>query len=718
MLQNHRWPSLLCYLDLMSPCYRAFALPFALAIMPSLHAESPKPPVAKKVAHEMKLFGDTRNDPYFWMRDRKNPAVMEYVSAENSYTNSVFAPIEPMVDKVYKEILSHIKQTDLSPPYPDGGFFYYSRTVEGLQYPIYCRKKGSLEAPEEVLFDVNAMAKGHKFYSHRGPDPAPNHTLIGYEVDTTGYREYNFHIRDQAAGKDLPDVIERVSGVEWAEDGKTVIYGRQHPQTKRSYQVWRHTLGSPAAQDVLIYEEKDERYGIHPGKTESGRFLTITIESGSTSEVRFVDAKRPAEAFQTLIPRREGITYEMTDQGDLFYILINDTSRDFRVVTAPIATPAQSNWKEAISARPGLYIEAMHAFRNHMVYGLRLNGLDALRIVDTRTGGWHDIQFEEAAYAAQISVNRVYDTPVLRFSYTSVVTPQSIYDYNMDTRARTLVKLQEVPHYDASQYAVERVQVKSHDGTLVPMTIFYKKGFPKDASRPVYLYGYGAYAIPIKPTFSASRLSLLDRGFAYAIAHIRGGTDLGYSWYEAGKLLKKKNTFRDFVACAEYLIANKYSHPKKLSIEGGSAGGLLVGASMNLRPDLFHTVVAAVPFVDVVSSLLDDTIPLSTTDGEEFGSPKKQEFYEYMKSYSPYDNTAPARYPNLYIFSSMNDSQVPYWEPLKWTAKLRAANQGDSTIVLRMNVDAGHGGASGRYDRLKEVAQSYAFVLHTLGIQN
>ena len=686
--------------------------------MSTLNAETVKAPVAKAVPYEMKLFGDTRNDPYFWMRDRKNPAVLEYVKAENAHTDGVFEPINPLADKVYHEILSHIKQTDLSPPYPHDGYFYYSRTVEGLQYPLFCRKKGSLDTPEEILFDVNALAKGHKFYSHQGPDPAPDHNLIGYEVDTTGYRDYNFHIRNQSTGKDLPDVIDRVAGVEWAEDGKTILYGRQHPQTKRAYQVWRHTLGTPASADVLVYEEQDERFDIHPGKTESSRFLTITAYSGSTSEVRYVDAARPAEPFRVLIPRRDGITYEMSDQGDRFYILINDTSRDFRVVSAPIATPGQEHWKEVIAAQPGLYIEALHAFRNHIVYGLRINGLDALRVTDTRTGASHDIKFDEASYSAQITVNKVYDTPVLRFSYTSVVTPQSVFDYNMDTRARTLVKQQEVPHYDATQYAVERVQVKSHDGTLVPMTVFYKKGFPKDASRPVHMYGYGAYAIAMKPSFSASRLSLLDRGVAYAIAHIRGGTDLGYSWYEAGKLLKKKNTFRDFIACAEYLIANKYTHPKKLSIEGGSAGGLLVGAVMNMRPDLFHTVIAAVPFVDVVSSLLDDTIPLTTTDAEEFGSPKVQEFYEYMKSYSPYDNTTPARYPNVYIFSSMNDSQVPYWEPLKWTAKLRAVNEGKSLIALRMNIDAGHGGASGRYDRLKEVAQSYAFVLYTLGVTN
>jgi len=664
----------------------------------------------------MKLFGDTRQDPYFWMRDRSNPDVMAYVKAENAYTDAVFAPFEPLVAKVNKEILSHIKQTDLSPPYPDGGYLYYSRTVEGQQYPIFCRKKPVAEAPEEILFDVNAMAKGHKFYSHKGPDPAPDHNLIGYEVDTTGYREYNFHVRDQSTGKDLPDVIERVSGVEWAEDGKTVIYGRQHPQTKRSYQVWRHTLGEPASSDVLIYEEKDERYDVYPGKTESGRFLTITAASGSTSEVRYADARNPSSPFRVLIPRREGITYEMTSHDGRLYLLINDTSRDFRVVSMPEDSPGEANWKEVIPARKGLYIETMHAFRHFMVYGLRVEGLDTLRVTDTRTGREHDIQFEEAAYAASIGVNRVYDTPVLRFSYTSMVTPQSIFDYNMETRERTLVKRQEVPGYDPSLYTVERERVRSHDGTMVPVTILYRKGFPKDGTRPVHLYGYGAYAIPMQPTFSASRLSLLDRGFAYAIAHIRGGTELGYSWYEAGKLLRKKNTFQDFAACAEYLIAHKYAHPKKLSIEGGSAGGLLMGAVMNMKPGLFHAVIAAVPFVDVVSTLLDDTIPLSTTDAEEFGSPKRQEFYEYMKSYSPYDNTAPARYPDVYIFSSMNDSQVPYWEPLKWTAKLRAANQGDSTIVLRMNVDAGHGGASGRYDRILEVAQSYAFILHSLGI--
>lgn len=689
-----------------------------LMLSTALPGEDAVAPVAKKVAHEMKAFGDTRQDPYFWLRQREDPAVLEYIKAENAYTASVMKPMEPLIDKVYKELLGRIKQTDMSVPTRDHGYYYYTRTEEGKQYSITARKKASLEAPEEILLDQNEMAKGLKFFSLGASTVSPNQNLLAYSTDTTGYREFTLHVRDLSTRKDLPDTVARTSGVTWAEDGKSILYTIQQAQSKRSYQVWLHTLGTPAAADKLLFEEKDERFNVGIGKSLSKKYLVINVSSGRTSEFRYVDAKSPEAPFRVLIPRREGITYSVAHHSDKFYIRINDTGRDFRVVTAPVADPSEKNWQEAIPAQKGIYVEGMLVLARHAVYLLRLNGLHTLRIVDLEKNTSHDIKFDEQAYALNFGANAEFESGLLRFGYSSMVTPQSTYDYDMTSRQRTLLKRQEVlGGYDPSQYTVERLMASSQDGTKVPVTVAYKKGFVKDGKAPMLLYGYGSYAIPMDPGFSASRLSLLDRGFAYAIAHIRGGTDLGYSWYEDGKLLKKKNTFRDFIASADFLVAQNFTNPKKLVIEGASAGGLLVGAVANYRPDLFQAVIAGVPFVDVVSSLQDKTIPLSATDADEFGDPDKQEFYEYMKSYSPYDNVAPAKYPNMYIFSGMNDSQVVYWEPVKWTAKLRANQRGENKILMNMNIDAGHGGASGRYDRLKELAKSYAFGIWSIGLR-
>ena len=683
-----------------------------------ISADEMKPPVAKPIPKEMKAFGDTRQDPYFYMRYREDPAVIDYVKAENAYTAEVMKPMEPLADKVYKEIIGRIKQTDMSVPSRFEGYYYYSRTEEGKQYSINARKKGSLEAAEEVMLDQNEMAKGLKFFSLGGTSVSPDQKLLAYSTDVTGYREYTLRVRDLASGKDLPDTVEKIGNTVWAEDGKTIFYSKQQPKTKRSYQIWRHTLGTAASEDKLVYQEDDERFNIGVGKTLSKKYLVISISSGLTSEYRYMDSKTPEGTFKPLIPRKEGISYSMSHHSDKFYIRINDKGRDFRVVTAPVADPSEKNWKEVIPAQKGLYVQGMTLLANHAVYLLRINGLHTLRVVDLAKNESHDIKFDEQAYTLNFGGNAEFDTNLLRFSYSSMVTPASTYDYDMVTRTKTLLKQQEVlGGYDPANYVVERLMATSQDGTKVPVTVAYKKGFKKDGQSPMLLYGYGSYAIPMDPGFSATRLSLMDRGFAYAIAHIRGGTDMGYSWYEDGKLLKKKNSFRDFIASAEMLVAQKFTNPKKLTIEGASAGGLLVGVVANSRPDLFQAVIAGVPFVDVVSSLQDKTIPLSTTDADEFGDPEKQEFYEYMKSYSPYDNVVPAKYPNMYIFSSMNDSQVPYWEPVKWTAKLRVNQKGENKILLNMNMDAGHGGASGRYDRIKELAKSYAFAIYSVGIR-
>jgi oligopeptidase B len=682
-------------------------------------AEAAKPPVAKKVPKELKAFGDTRQDPYFWMRYKdEDPAVLEYVKEENAYMEAVMKPMEPLVEKVYQEIIGRIKQTDESLPYRQGSYFYYTKTEEGKQYYVSARKKGSLDAAEEVLLDVNEMAKPHKFFSVGTQTISPDEKLLAYATDTTGYREYVLRVKNLETGQDLPDEITRISGAVWAMDGKTLIYSKQQEKTKRQYQIWAHELGKPVSEDKLLFEEKDEKFSAGMGRSLSKEYLFFGAQSGLTSEYFYVSAKTPLAKPQPLAPRREGITYDVDHHGEHFYIRINDKGRNFRLVKAPVQDPSEKNWVEVIPASNDVYVEEMLFLKNYAVFQLRVNGLHTLRVMDLPSGKTHDIKFDEQAYVLGIGVNREFDSEVLRFGYSSMTTPQSTYDYNLRTRERKLMKQQEVlGGYDPSQYAVERIFITSHDGVKVPVTIAYKKGFEKNGKAPMLLYGYGSYAIPMDPGFSSSRLSLLDRGFAYAIAHIRGGTDMGYTWYEAGKLRTKKNTFRDFVAAAEQLVAQKYTSPDRLVIEGASAGGLLVGAAANMRPDLFKTVIAGVPFVDVVSSLQDKTIPLSYTDADEFGDPEKQEYYEYMKSYSPYDNVAKAKYPNMYIFSGINDSQVPYWEPLKWTAKLRDNQQGDGLIVLYMNTDAGHGGASGRYSRLKELARSYAFALWTVGIR-
>lgn len=694
---------------LLLPCF---------AILAVVIAAQSKPPVAKEIPKVMKNFGDTRVDPYFWIRERENPAVLEYVNAENAYTQQIMSPVQTLTDRVYADMLKRIQQTDISAPYRSGPYLYYNRQVEGQQYNIYARKKGSLDSPEEILFDVNELAKGKKFFDLDPLGPDPSHKLYLFSTDDTGYNEWVMQVKDLSTGKLLSDRVERISDAVWAQDGKHIFYVRQQEKTKRPYQVWRHELGTEASRDTLVYEEKDERYNTGIQLTRSRQYIMITVASGRTSETRYVKAASPLDAFQVAIPRQEGVTYNLEHQDNRFLIQINDTNRDFRLVETPVADLSPKKWKEVIPAAKGQYIETMAAFANHLAVIVRHQGLPALRVQNLKTGQWHDAKFDEASYTLGFGTNAEYALDAVRISYSSPVTPATTYDYDMNAKTKKLVKQQPVPGgYNPADYTVERVSATSSDGTKVPITIIYKKGVKKDGTAPTLLYGYGAYAIPNDPRFSSSILALLDRGVIYASSHIRGGTDLGYSWYEDGKLNKKKNTFRDFIACAEYLIAEKYTSPKKLGIYGESAGGLLVGAAATQRPELFQTVLAAVPFVDVVNSLMDKTIPLSSTDADEFGDPEKQEFYEYLKSYSPYDNTKPAKYPNMYIWGGMNDSQVVYWEPVKWTAQLRKVNQSQNTILLKMNVDAGHGGASGRYDRMKETAQAFAFFLHTVGIK-
>lgn len=671
------------------------------------------PPRAVERPQTLESFGDRREDPYFYFRDREDPAVMAYIQAENAYAAAEMGQWGGLEEEIYQDMLGRIEQTDMSVPSRFEGYFYYTRTEEGKQYSILARKKGTIDGEEEVLLDSNELARGRKFFSLGLTAMSPDQMQLAYATDTTGYREYKLEIRDLRTGGNLADVIEKVASVVWAEDGETLFYAREQAQTKRSYQVWRHRVGRPVEEDVLVYEESDERFRVGIGKTLSKGYLVLTASSGKTSEAWVLDARRPEGEFRLVLPRREGISYGLTHHGWHFYLRINDTARDFRVARMQVEG---GELEEVIAPAAGQYVQGMVHLERHAVYLMRLEGLPSLRVVEMGTGAWHEIAFEEAAYSLGFGSNAEFHTDLIRFQYSSMVTPQSTFDYNLVSRERVLLKQQKVlGGYDAGAYVVERTAAESVDGVRVPMTIAYRKGLARDGSGRALLYGYGSYAIAIDPGFSASRLALLDRGFAYAIAHIRGGTDLGYSWYEDGKLLRKKNTFSDFIACAEKLVKEGYAAPERLVIEGASAGGLLVGAVMNERPELFGAVIAGVPFVDVISTLEDKSIPLSTTDIDEFGDPEREEFYHYMKTYSPYDNVGEREYPALYIYTSLNDSQVGYWEPVKWAAKLRKHQRGARKILLQVNLEAGHGGASGRYDRLRELARCYAFAIAETG---
>jgi len=676
---------------------------------------APKPPMAEKKPKITKIHGETLVDDYFWLREKSNPQVLEHLKAEDAYATSVMKPTEELQETLYKEMLSHIKQTDENVPYRWGNYFYYSRTEEGKQYPIFCRKKGSLEAAEEIVLDQNELAKGQKFMSVGSFEPSDDGNILAYTTDNTGYRQYTLQFKDLRTGKLFPERIERVDNLAWASDNKTLFYVTEDAVTKRNNLLFRHTLG--AEKSDLIYEEKDELFDIGVGRSRDKAVILVQAYSKTSTEVRYLPANTPDAEWKIVIARQPDHEYDVDHRGDLFYIRTNKGAKNFRVVTAPVSDPSEKNWKEFVAHRPAVKIEGIDLFADHAVLSEWENGLQQLEVINFKSNERHRIQFPEPVYSAFVGANREFDTTVLRYNYQSLVTPNSVFDYDMNARKATLKKQTEIPGgFDKANYKSERVFATAADGTKIPMSMVYRRGVKLDGSAPLLLYGYGSYGYSIPPTFSSSRLSLLDRGVIYVIAHIRGGGELGEEWRQAGRMMNKLNTFTDFIACAEHLVKSKYTSSDRLVIQGGSAGGLLVGAVTNMRPDLFKAVIAQVPFVDVINTMLDSSLPLTTSEFIEWGNPSDKAAYEYMKKYSPYDNVAAKNYPTMLVKVSFNDSQVPYWEGTKLVAKLRAMKTDQNPLLLKVNFGAGHGGSSGRYDALREVAFDYSFMLWQMGI--
>lgn len=676
-----------------------------------------KAPVAKKTEKVFNEQGHERVDNYYWLNQRDNPEVIEYLKAENAYTEEMLKGTEKFQEKIYKEIISRIKQTDMSVPYTVNGYAYYTRYEEGKEYPVYCRKTLATDAPEEVMLDGNKMAEGHAFFQIGSWEVSPDNEMLVYSVDTVSRRKYTLHFKNLKTGEVYEESIPNTSGnVTWANDNKTIFYAIKD-ETLRPYKILRHCLGQNVKNNEVVYHETDPTYNTYVYKTKSEKYLVIGSESTLTSEYRVLDAAQPTGVFKLFQKRRHGIEYNISHQGNRWLVRTNYKAKNFRLMEAPENKTELDNWTEIIPNRDDVLFEYVSVFENYYVLAERKNGLIKFRVYDTKENSDHYITFDEDDYYAYTSNNPDYYSKSLRYGFTSLKTPESVYDYNMVTRASVLLKQQEVlGDYNSSDYITERRYAPARDGVEVPVSIIYRKGFKKDGSQPLMIYGYGSYGYSVESYFSSSRLSLLNRGFAIAIAHIRGGEELGRQWYEDGKLLKKKNTFFDFIDCARYLIENKYTSSNKLFGYGGSAGGLLIGAVINYEPQLFEGVIAAVPFVDVVTTMLDESIPLTTGEYDEWGNPNEKEYYEYMLSYSPYDNVEAKAYPNMLVTTGLHDSQVQYWEPAKWVAKLRDMKTDDSLLLLKTNMDFGHGGASGRFEAHKETALEYVFMLYLLGI--
>lgn len=678
--------------------------------------EAPKPPVAEKHPKELTIHGDTRVDDYYWLNQREDSAVLDYLNAENEYTDQVLAHTQGLQESLYEEIKGRIKQDDESVPYLSNGYYYYTRTLPETEYFLYCRKKGSVEAEEEVMLDVNDMAKGYEYYQLGGGSVSTNNKLLAFSIDTVSRRNYTIYFKNLETGELLADEIPMTTGgIVWANDNKTIFYTQRDEETLRSVAIMRHELGTPVSEDKQVFYEADETFGVTVGKTKGNDYLMIVSYSTLTSEYQFLDANTPTKEFKVLQPRTRGLEYDADYYNGYFYIRTNLDAQNFRLMKTPVTKTTKENWVEMIPERDDVFIENCDLFKDYMVVEERKEGLNQLRVMPWK-GDEYYIQFDEEVYSAWTSTNREYDTPVLRIGYSSLTTPSSVYDYNMQTRERKLMKQQPVlGDFDPTNYEAKREYAIADDGTKIPMSIVYRKGLKKDGNNPALIYGYGSYGYTIDPTFSSSRLSLLDRGFVYAIAHIRGSQVNGRKWYDDGKLLKKKNTFTDFIACSEHLIDEKYTQADKLFAKGGSAGGLLMGAIVNMRPDLYKGVIANVPFVDVVTTMLDESIPLTTGEFDEWGNPKDSTYYEYILSYSPYDQVKAQDYPAMLVTTGLHDSQVQYWEPAKWVAKLRELKTDNHSLLLKTNMDYGHSGASGRFQWIHELALEDAFILDQLG---
>jgi len=694
-----------------------------LALLPViclLAADNPSaPPVAKKVPHDSEVNGHKMVDNYAWLREKTNPEVRAYLEKENAYTDSIMKPTEPLQKKLYDEMVSRVKETDVEVPYREGDYFYYVRFEAGKQYPIRCRKKAAGDAPEEVILDVNQLAQGKAFMSVAAFAVSPDGNLLAYSYDDTGFRQYNLAVKDLRTGQTLSDHAERVGSVVWANDNQTIFYTQEDPVAKRQYRLYRHTVASPTP-DPVVYEEADERFIVEAYKTRSDKFIFLVSRSHTTSEARYLPAIDPEGEWKVIEPRKQGVEYYPDQNAELFYIRVNDTGRNFRLVSAPITDPGKANWKEVMAHNPDVMLDDTDFFRNFCVVYQREGGLPQIRVIDLRNGQSKKIDFPEPAYAAYPYVNKVYDTTELRYGYQSPITPQSVFSYDMEKGTSTLLKQKEVPGgYDAKKYQVEQIYAVAKDGVKVPISVLRLKTAKLDGTGPLYLYGYGSYGISLDSTFNSNIFSLVDRGVVTAVAHIRGGGEMGKAWHDAGRMMNKKTTFTDFIDCAEDLTKRGYGSKDKLVIEGASAGGLLMGAVLNMRPDLFHAALVKVPFVDVMNTMLDETLPLTVGEFEEWGNPKEKAAFDYMITYSPYDNIEAKAYPNMLVKTSFNDSQVMYWEPAKYVAKMRATRTDHNTLIFKTNLSpAGHGGASGRYDRLKEAAFDYSFILTQVGIQN
>lgn len=698
---------------------KSFVLLFiVLMTVQSLLSQTSKmtPPVAPRHPKTTVLHGETLVDEYAWLREKQDPAVVEYLNAENAYTEHIMKPAETLQETVYQEILRRTKQTDLSVPYKLGDHWYYTRIEEGMQYPVYCRKRGSLEADENVLLDLNEMAKGHAFLALGVFRVSDDGTLLAYSTDTTGFRQYQLNIKNMETGEMLKDSVGQVSSVAWAADNRTLYYVKED-HAKRPYRLYRHTLGKNVRDDELLFEEQDELYRIWVYRSSDRKYVIMMSASAITNEARTVAANQPGSPLTMFRPREVGHEYDLDHREGLFYIRTNKNAKNFRIVTTDDPTRPFETWEEFVPHRHDVKIEDITLFRNYAVVTERREGLMRLRVTDFRTGETHDIGFPEPVYSASPSVNPEYDVRTFRYSYQSFITPPSVFEYDMELRAGILLKQTEVlGGYDPSEYLSERIWAKAPDGVMVPISIVHRKGMERNGQTPLLLYGYGSYGISIPVSFSIPRLSFLDRGGIYALAHIRGGGDLGEEWREEGRMMKKKNTFTDFIACAEHLIAHGYTSAKRLAIQGGSAGGLLIGAVLNMRPELFKAAHLAVPFVDVINTMLDESLPLTVGEFLEWGNPKKPDEYAYIREYCPYTNLKPGRYPDIVVTTSFNDSQVMYWEPAKYVAKLRTLKRDDSLLLLKTNMGAGHGGASGRYDAFREQAFVLSFLMVSLGM--
>ena len=676
-------------------------------------------PAAPRRPHTVAIHGDAWSDPWYWLREQEDPATMEYLHAENAYTDAFLEPLKPLQDAIYNEIRGRIKEDDNTVPEKEGDYFYYVRYEEGGQYPIYCRKQGSEDGEERILLNVNELAEGRDYTRVGVFENSPDHRLIAYGVDFDGSEQYTIHVVDLDTGDTLGDVIPNAYySLEWCNDNRTFYYSVLD-EHHRPVSVYRHTLGEDPAGDQCVYHEDDPRFFVGCGKSNTARFIYVVAGGNNMAEWYFLDANDPHSELTMIEPRCTDFEYDVTDHGDRFFVRHNGSgARDFMVSTTPISEPGWDNWADFIPHVAGRPVRGIDAYRDHLIVGCRQDGLPQIFVQRLSDGDSHYISgVGEDDFAMSPRSGREFDTQSLRFGYTSLKTPSAVYDYDLESRDRVLRKQQEIPSgYDADRYETRRVWATSRDGTKIPISLLMLRDTPVDGAAPLYLYGYGSYGLTMEASFSVSALSLVDRGFVFAIAHIRGGMEMGWDWYENGKLLNKRNTFNDFIDCADYLIGQGYTSPGRIAAVGGSAGGMLIGAVVNERPDLFGCAVAHVPFVDVLNTMLDDTLPLTTMEYNEWGNPNDSEYYQYMKTYSPYDNVREQDYPPMLVTGGISDPRVTYWEPAKWVAKLRATRTDRNPLLLKIHMDSGHAGASGRFERIKEIAEEYAFILQTLGV--